>query len=144
MREVQQSEKSCWSGLNQFCVSYKNRRKYNQHFKHFIFQNQFILRHIKLNIYVQKTKFTSYNQHLFGLLLSKHSKNTHSFQGILQAFLLSLKRKVSQTFTEECSTFFFMKGIFKTRKLSECMFAMRSCNQFFMSRYMFLKIVSNK
>ena len=45
-----------------------------------------------------KAKFTSRKQYLFGLLFPRNAKKTHTEKDILQAFLLCLKRNVSQTF----------------------------------------------
>ena len=53
---------------------------------------------MKLNIYTWKTKFSSHKQDLFGLLFSWNAKEAHTDQIILQTFLLSLIRNVSQTF----------------------------------------------
>ena len=41
-----------------------------------IFENKFTLWHIRLNIYILKTKFSSHNQYLFGLLFSRNAKET--------------------------------------------------------------------
>ena len=42
-------------------------RKYAETFQRAIFQNEFTFWCLKLNIYIQKTKFTSQKQHLFDL-----------------------------------------------------------------------------
>ena len=44
----------------------------------------FSLWHIRLNIYIWKTKFSSLKQHLFVLLFSRNAKKTHTSQSILQ------------------------------------------------------------
>ena len=48
--------------------------------------NEYTLWDIKLNIYMQKTKFTPRNQYFFGLLLSRNVKKPHTDQSILQVF----------------------------------------------------------
>ena len=45
-----------------------------------IFQNRFTLWHIRLNIYIWKTKFSSHKQYLFDLLLSRNVNKTHTDQ----------------------------------------------------------------
>ena len=45
-----------------------------------------------------ENKFASHKQYLFGLLSTRNAKQTDTDQSILQAFLLCLKRNVSQTF----------------------------------------------
>ena len=54
--------------------------------------------HIRLNISVWKTKFSSLKQYMFDLLFSRYAKKTHTDQSILRSFLLCLKISVSQTF----------------------------------------------
>ena len=46
--------------------------------------NTFTFWHIRLSIYIWKTKFTSHNQYLFGLLISTNAKKTHTNKDILQ------------------------------------------------------------
>ena len=67
------------------------------------FQNKFTLWHIRLNIYIWKTKFTSNKQYFSGPLFSRNAKKTHTYQSILQAFLLCLKIDVSRTFKVEAA-----------------------------------------
>ena len=62
------------------------------------YQNKFTLWHTRLTIYIWKSKFSSSKQYLFGLLFSRNAKETHTDQSILQIFLLSLKKNISQTF----------------------------------------------
>ena len=50
--------------------------------------------------HIYNTKFTSYKQNLFGLIFWRNAKKNHTDQSILQAFLLCLKRHVSQNFKE--------------------------------------------
>ena len=57
-----------------------------------------MLWHIGLNIYIWKTDFTSHKQYLLGLSFSRNAKKTQTGQAIPQAFLVCLKRNVSQTF----------------------------------------------
>ena len=45
-----------------------------------------------------KTKFSSHKEYLFDLLFYRNAKKAHADQSILETFLLSLKRNVSQTF----------------------------------------------
>ena len=71
------------------------------------FQNKFTLWHIRLNIYIWKTKFTSNKQCFSGHLFSRNAKKTHTDQSILQAFLLCLKINVSRTFKSSSSKNFF-------------------------------------
>ena len=52
----------------------------------------------QLNLFIWKTKLNFHKQYLFGLLFSRNVKKTHVDQIILQAFLLCLKRNVSQIF----------------------------------------------
>ena len=82
---------------NYFCVRHKNRRKHNQDSKLIFFQNKFTLWHVRLNIYIWKTKFSSDKHYLFGLLFSRNAKKTHTDQSILPTFILCLKRNVWQT-----------------------------------------------
>ena len=56
----------------------------------------FKLRHIRLNIYLWKTKFPFHKQFLFGILFARNAKEAHTVQSILQTFLLCLKRNISQ------------------------------------------------
>ena len=81
-----------------FCVRHKNRRKHNEHLKLLFFNEKFTLWYIRTNIYIGKTKFTSHWVYLFDLFFSRKAKKTHTDQSILQAFLVCLKRNVSQTF----------------------------------------------
>ena len=46
----------------------------SQHFKAAVFHNESTLCHVKPNIYVEKTKFSSHNQYLFRLLSSRNAK----------------------------------------------------------------------
>ena len=62
-----------------------------------ILQNKFTLWHIRLNIYIWKTKFSSHKQYLFELLFPRNAKKTHTDQSIPQKFSLCLQRNISQT-----------------------------------------------
>ena len=75
--------------VNYFCIRRKNRRRHNQQSK-LHFQNKFTLQHIRLNIYIWKTKFTSYKQYFFVFLFSR-KKKTDTDQSILQAFYSASK-----------------------------------------------------
>ena len=78
--------------------------------------------HIRQNMYIWKTSFSSLKQYLFGLLFSRNTKKTHIDQIILQTFVLCLKWNASQTFTsgscniidttcfDECFLFHVMTG----------------------------------
>ena len=80
--------------INYFCVHHKNRWKHNLQFKTAIFQNKFTLWHIRLSIYIWKTKFTSYKQNFFGLLFWRNAKKTDTDHSILQPFY-SVSKEVS-------------------------------------------------
>ena len=54
--------------------------------------------HIKPKIYIEKTKFASHKQYLFGLLTYRNTKKTETDQSIPHVFFLCLKRNNSQTF----------------------------------------------
>ena len=80
-------------------VSFQNYRSLNKHLKELrnynrklwkhdqdsklIFQNKFTLWHIRLNIYIWKTKFSSHKHYLFGLLFFRNAKKTCTDQSIL-------------------------------------------------------------
>ena len=49
--------------LQQFCSRHKKQTKRQPKFSTAIFQNKFTLWHIKISIYIQKTKFTSRKQY---------------------------------------------------------------------------------
>ena len=51
-----------------------------------IFQNKLRLRHIKLKIYIWKTKFTSHKWYLFSLLPTSNTKRTDTDRSILPVF----------------------------------------------------------
>ena len=76
------------------------------------FQNKFTLWHIRLNIYIWKTKFTSNKQCFSGHLFSRNAKKTHTDQSILQAFLLCLKTNVSRTFKSSSCKKLFPKLVY--------------------------------
>ena len=58
-----------------FYIRHENKWKPNQHSKLlFLKINKFTLWHIRRNIYIWKTKFSSHNQYLFGLLSSRNAK----------------------------------------------------------------------
>ena len=46
-------------------------------------KHKFTVFHIKLYIYMQQNKFTSYKQYLFGHLFYRNAKNTRTNQSIL-------------------------------------------------------------
>ena len=54
--------------------------------------------HIRLNIYMRKSKLSSYKEYLFDLLFSTNAKKAHADQSIPRTFLLCLKRNVLQSF----------------------------------------------
>ena len=70
------------------------------------------LYHIRLNICIQKTKFSSHNQYLFGLLFSRNAKKTCTDQSILWTLLLGLKRNASQTFKSKSCKNVFPKSVY--------------------------------
>ena len=76
------------------------------------FQNKFTLWHIRLNIYIWKTKFTSNKQCFPGHLFSRNAKKTHTDQSIVQAFLLCLKINVSWTFKSSSCKKLFPKLVY--------------------------------
>ena len=53
---------------------------------------------MRLNIYICKTKYSSYKEYLFGLLVPRNAQNSHKNQSILQTFILCQKGNISQTF----------------------------------------------
>ena len=63
-----------------------------------IFQNKFTFWHIRLSIYIWKTKFSSHKKYFFGLLFLRNAKKTHTDQSILQSFLFCFSRSILQTF----------------------------------------------
>ena len=71
------------------------------------FQNKFTSWHIKLDVYICITKFTSHKQYLLGLPCSRNAKKTHTEQIIQQVFLLCLRRNVLQTSKVAASINFF-------------------------------------
>ena len=76
------------------------------------FQNKFTLWHIRLNIYIWKTQFSSHKHYLFGLLFSRNGKKTHTGQSILLTFLLCLKRNVSLTLKSSSCKKVFPKCVY--------------------------------
>ena len=82
-----------------FVSATKNRRKHNQHFKTAVFHNKFTLCHIKPNIYIQKTKFSSNKQYLSRLFTSRNAKKTKTDESISRVFLPFLKGTDPQTFS---------------------------------------------
>ena len=62
---------------------------------------KFTLRHVKVTIYIQKNKFSSHKQNLFGLIFRKSQRRFTQTKVKYTRFLLFLKQNVSQTF--KCS-----------------------------------------
>ena len=80
-----------------------------------IFQNKFTLQHIKINIYIQKTKFTSH-EHLLNLVFSRNANKTHTDQSMLRSSRLEVfcKKGVFRNLTKFtgkllCQSLFFNK-----------------------------------
>ena len=78
-----------------------------------IFQNKFTLQHIKINIYIQKTKFTSH-EHLLNLVFSRNANKTHTDQSMLRSSRLEVfcKKGVFRNLTKFtgkllCQSLFF-------------------------------------
>ena len=85
-----------------------------------IFQNKLTLWHIRLNIYIWKTKPSPHKQSLFDLLFPRNAKKTHTDQSILQTFSLCLKRHVSHTFiSSSCKNVFPKCGVIDTTCFDE-------------------------
>ena len=57
----------------------------------YFFQNRFTLCHIRLKIYIWKTKFSFHKHYPFGILFSRNAKKTHADQSILPTFWPCLK-----------------------------------------------------
>ena len=91
-------------------------------FETVIFQNKFTSWHIRLNIYIWKTKFSSHKHYLFGLLFSRNAEKTHTDQSILLTFLLWLKRNASQTLKSSSRKKVFPKCVYimDTTCFDEC------------------------
>ena len=51
-----------------------------------VFQNKFVLYHIKSNIYISKTKFPSHKQHLYSLVSSRNAKKVRTDHSIIHLF----------------------------------------------------------
>ena len=93
-------------------------------FETVIFQNKFTSWHIRLNIYIWKTKFSSHKHYLFGLLFSRNAEKTHTDQSILLTFLLWLKRNASQTLKSSSCKKVFRKCVYimDTTCFDECFY----------------------
>ena len=101
------------------------------------FQNKFTLWHIRLNIYIWKTKFTSNKQCFSGHLFSRNAKKTRTDQSILQAFLLCLKINVSRTFKSSSSKKLFPKLVYHWYNLLRWIFFIPcdNCKQYFLHKW---------
>ena len=102
------------------------------------FQNKFTLWHIRLNIYIWKTKFTSNKQYFFGLLFSRNAKKTDADQSINNKLsLFSLKRSVSQTFKSSSCKRVFPKCAYHWYNLLRWMFFIPcdNCKQYFLHKF---------
>ena len=58
-------------------------------------KNKHTLWDIKLNIYTQKIRFTSYKQYLLGFLFYRTEKKSHTDHSMKQVFLLSEKKPLA-------------------------------------------------
>ena len=85
-----------------------------------IFQNEFTLCHMRLNIFIWKTELSSHKQYLLGLLFSKNAKNTHTGQSVLQTFLLCLKRNVKKPLKQVAAKRLSQVSIIDTICFNEC------------------------
>ena len=103
---TQRLQKKCFCFLKElrnykrklFSCPPQKQAKHNQHFKTAVFHNKFTVRHIKPNIYIQKTKFASLKQYLFRFLTSRNAKKAQTDQSMPRVFLLCLKRNDPRTF----------------------------------------------
>ena len=100
------------------------------------FQNKFTLWHIRLNIYIWKTKFTSNKQYFSGHLFSRNAKKTHTDQSILLTFLFYLKINVSRTFKRSSCKKLFPKLVYHWCNLLRWIFFIPcdNCKQYFFSQ----------
>ena len=111
------------------------------------FQKIFMLWHIRLKIYMWKTKFSFHKQYLFGLLFSRNAKKAYTDQSILQTFLLRLKRNVSQTCKSSSCEKFFLKCVYHWCNLLRRMFFIPYDNWttlFFIQNYRFPEVWDNR
>ena len=111
------------------------------------FQKIFILWHIRLKIYMWKTKFSFHKQYLFGLLFSRNAKKAYTDQSILQTFLLCLKRNVSQIFKSSSCEKVFLKCVYHWYDLLQRMFFIPCDNwntKFFIKIYRYPEVWYNR
>ena len=89
------------------------------------FQDEFILSHIRLNVFKWKTNFSFHKHYLFGLHFSRSAKKPHTDQIILPTFLLCLKRDVSQTLNSSSYKEVFPKCVYHGCNLLRWFFLFR-------------------
>ena len=97
------------------CSSHQNWKLEFSNFQTGIFLNEFSLWHIRLNIYLWKTKFSSHKEYLIDLLFCRNATQTHADQSIPQKFLLV--HIIDPTCFNECFLFHVITGRPKTKLL---------------------------
>ena len=88
----------------------------------FFFQNKFTLWHIRINIYIWKTTFSSHKHYPVGLFFSRNAKKPHADQSILLTFILCQKRNISQTLKVGSGKKVFLKCVYHWYNLLRWMF----------------------
>ena len=103
----------------------------------YMFRNKLPLWHIRLNIYIWKTEFTSNKEYFFGLLFSRNAKKTDTDQSILPGLLFCLKRSYSQTFKSSSCKKVFCKCVYHWYNLLRWMFFILCDNwkQYFLQKF---------
>ena len=76
-----------------------------------IFQNKFTLSHIKLKIYIWKTKFTTHKQYFYGRLFSSNTTNAYIDQSIPQVFH-SVWKEISHKLSKAAAAKSFFPSVY--------------------------------
>ena len=98
-------------------------------------------------LHVEKTKFSSHEHYIFGLLCSRNAKKTHTDQSILLTFILCRKRNVSQTLKSSSCKKVFPKCVYHGHNLLRWIFFIPSDNWktfFFIQTYDYPEVWFNR
>ena len=95
-----------------FCVRHINRQKHNQNLKAAVFQNKFIICHIKPNIYIKKNKCASYKHYKYKKDSKRPKCTTH---------FLTFPEKKQPTNMAAAKTFFSSVYVIGPNCFNECL-----------------------
>ena len=108
---------------------------------YFFFKKKITLWHIRLNINIWKTKFSSHKQYLFDLLLPRTAKKTHTDQSIYKLSCTVWKKKISQTFKSSSCKKVFPKSVYHWDNLFQWMFLLHVITRIFYTNYFLHKFI---